>query len=202
VRITIHVLLAMVFAMALTAQQAPPSAPDEAKHAVIEAALTHDEIAVYREFLAVYSNGDSFSLNLGNRTMPLELTSGDRDCLKGLVLGDATRLTSGGRLLTPEVVNTGKVVLVDPERQAAAVKANDPGEKIRSGQSVGDSVKSAFESGLLEVSEIAFDRTHRFAVMRFSFFCGMLCGRGGTLVFERANGRWKASKRRCSLSIS
>ena len=104
--------------------------------------------------------------------------------------------------LSPEVVKGSNAILVDPERQAAAVRSNDPSGKIRGGESVEDAVKTAFASGLLEISEIAFDTGRRYAVLSFSFSCGMLCGHSGTVVFEKVKDRWKRSKRRCNFSIS
>jgi hypothetical protein len=117
-------------------------------------------------------------------------------------VSDLTPLRSLSRPVSSEVADRGHVRLVDPERQASTVERNDPSRKIRDGESVEDAVKGAFASGLLQVSEIAFDRNHRYAVMRFSFSCGMLCGHGGTMVFEKRKGEWKPTKRRCGFWIS
>jgi len=81
------------------------------------------------------------------------------------------------------------------------VKSNDPGDKLLSGTLIEDLVTSAFATGLLQLSEIAFDKSRRYAVLQFSFRCGGLCGHGGTLVFEKTNGRWQ-SKQTCSRWIA
>jgi hypothetical protein len=166
--------------------------------------LTDDEIAVYRAFLAAYSNGSAARLNVGNRTTPFKLSEGDRagGCLKGVVLQDVASAQSVSRALDAEIVVGTKAALVDPEEQSSAVKANDPSIKIRRGETVDDAVAAAFASGLLQLSNIVFDQLHRYAVLRFSFSCGMLCGHGGTVVFQKSNGRWKATNRRCTSWIS
>jgi hypothetical protein len=61
---------------------------------------------------------------------------------------------------------------------------------------------AGFQAGLLSVSEVAFDEAHQFAVFRFSFICGSLCGRGGTLVFVKVDGKWRKSDRACPLWIA
>ncbi len=184
-------VLIAAFAVSLTAQQ--ETASDKRT-------IDGDRIAVYRAFLKSYDNGTPGPVNLGNRTTPLDLSAGDRaGCLKGIVLEDAP---PAGRELGPTVTSGLSIVLVDPKRQAAEIEANDPGAKIRRGERVEDAVKSAFASGLLEVSEIALDREHRHAVLRFGFHCGALCGHGGTVVLEKAGGQWKATKRQCSFWMS
>jgi hypothetical protein len=60
----------------------------------------------------------------------------------------------------------------------------------------------AFSSGLFSMSEIAFDKEHHFAAVRYSFWCGPLCGHGRTLVFENVNGEWRNANRNCGYWIS
>jgi hypothetical protein len=163
-----------------------------------------DQIAVYRSFLASYATGAAGPVNLGNRTIPLELPDSDiRDgCLKGIVLLELASLRSGSQPLTPEVVDETNVRLVDPEHQASAVKTSDPSLAIHNGAPVEDAVRAASASGLLQVSGIAFDRKRRYGVMAFGFSCGELCGHGGTLVFEKAHGQWRRVKRGCRVWVS
>lgn len=94
------------------------------------------------------------------------------------------------------------VTLVDSKKQMAKVKENDPGRTMQQGDSVEHAVESAFASGLLTLSEVAFDKTHRYAVMNFSFVCGGLCGHGGIVILQKVNGRWKRTDRQCGGWIS
>lgn len=41
------------------------------------------------------------------------------------------------------------------------------------------------------MSEIAFDKERHFAAVKYSFWCGSLCGHGRTLVLEKVNGKWQ-----------
>lgn len=67
---------------------------------------------------------------------------------------------------------------------------------------VEDAVRAAFDSGLLTLSEIVFDKRHKFAVMDFSFHCGMLRGHGGMVVLQQVGGRWRPTRRRCGAWVS
>jgi hypothetical protein len=95
-----------------------------------------------------------------------------------------------------------KVQLVDAEQQQSLVTRTDPSRTIREGESVDKAVAMAFSVALLELSEVVFSVGRVFAVMEFSFSCGMLCGHGGTLVFERSGQEWKRSERSCHSYIN
>lgn len=165
--------------------------------------LSEEQIAVYRAFLGHYQDGAHGVVNLANKTTSLELSASDQEsCAKGIELQGLTKLRSTDPQLSPEVVAGRNFKLVESNEQASAVRNNDPSDTIRAGKSVKDAVEAAFASGLLELSEIAFDRAHRYAVLNFSFSCGRLCGHGGTLVFRKVKGRWEQTDRPRSISIS
>ena len=91
------------------------------------------------------------------------------------------------------------VRFVDPKAQRKQISKNDPGVTIfRQGKSVDAAVGAAFASGLLTLSEIAFDRDRGYAVFTYGFVCGGLCGHGETVVFEKQNGQWRRL-RACSM---
>lgn len=73
---------------------------------------------------------------------------------------------------------------------------------MRQGTPVKDAVDAAFASGLLTLSEITFDKTHRCAVMNFSLVCGCLCGHGETIILKNVVGKWKRTEWRCGGWIS
>jgi hypothetical protein len=104
--------------------------------------------------------------------------------------------------LSPEMFRREKVQLVDAEQQQSLVTRTDPSRTIREGESVDKAVAMAFSVALLELSEVVFSVGRVFAVMEFSFSCGMLCGHGGTLVFERSGQEWKRSERSCHSYIN
>jgi hypothetical protein len=62
-----------------------------------------------------------------------------------------------------------------------------------------DAVSKAIESGFLSLSEVASDKNKETAVMRFTFYCGTVCGRGGLLIYKKMDGKWQDSPSTCSL---
>jgi hypothetical protein len=100
--------------------------------------------------------------------------------------------------LPAELSKAGKINLVDPKKH----KLKDPGAAIHNGTSVDQAVTAGFASGLFTFSEIVFDSDHKLAAFRYSFVCGILCGNGGTVIYELKDGKWSPTKRRCSSWIS
>jgi hypothetical protein len=92
--------------------------------------------------------------------------------------------------------------LVEAGTQMAEVDSNDPGKQLGKGKSVEGLVNKAFAAGLFSVSEIAFDREYRRALVGYSFVCGMLCGSGGVLRFEKVNGESKKAGLNCGGWVS
>lgn len=184
--------------------------------------LTDEQLEVYRAFLRSYSEEPEHGslvhtrperpllasewahLNLANRTKPLGAIDGwttaeKKSCLKGLRLDNKRQAETSFHLFDPTTVLPENVTLVDPEQQTALVRQNDPDRHMEERHSDdGDRViRKAFASGLLTLSEVAFDKAHRYAVMSFSFYCGSFCAHGANLVFEKAEGKWVRSQRGC-----
>jgi hypothetical protein len=65
-----------------------------------------------------------------------------------------------------------------------------------------DLIREVSDGGWLCLSEIAFDKEHRFALVAYRYICGFLCGNGATVVLENVGGEWKAADRVCSRWIS
>ena len=104
----------------------------------------------------------------------------------------------------PSLISGTGIVLVDPDQQTATVANNDPQQLVKkviddheqvSDKQLEQSVKRAFETALFTLSEIAFDNDHSYAIVAYSFNCGMLCGNGNTLVLKKINAKWKIAKR-------
>src|SRR5215469_9122589 len=169
--------------------------------------LSADEVAIYNAVLRHYSGNKDAALNVSQTTYPLVpsfLMSGlqGTECLKGIQLENLSTASRSFHELPPEVLPDKRMKLVDPKRQARVVHSNDPDHTIRKGQSVKDAVETAFSTALFSMSEIAFDKDHRFGVLSYRFWCGSLCGNGSTLVFEKVNGEWRNANRNCGGWIS
>jgi hypothetical protein len=104
--------------------------------------------------------------------------------------------------LDPSLAVAGRIALVDSAYQSEKVRKNDPSKTMREGKPVDRAVSDAVASGLLTLSEIAFDKEHNKAVMSFGFFCGKLCGNGAVVMLKRVGRNWKVAKRSCGAWVS
>lgn len=118
--------------------------------------------------------------------------------MKNIELTDLADARQTVHLISVDISKGRPVKLIDRNKH----KVDDPGKNINKGDSVEHAVTQGFKSGVLSVSEITFDRAHRFAVFKYGFYCGSRCGQGGTVVFEKEGDKWKRSKRSCFSWIS
>jgi hypothetical protein len=176
----------------------------ESKAKVSDQQLTAEQLAVYRVVLHGWMENEVSAINLSVQTIPFP-TSGAFDAgdcgtdleLEPVVPGVVHRFRPADLLQ----LGSDKIGLVDPERQRNEVAENDPGKTIGEGRSIEDAVRNGFAHGLVTLSEIRFDKAHKHAVVSYSFFCGSLCGNGGTVIIEKVDGAWQR-KSRCSDWIS
>jgi hypothetical protein len=168
--------------------------------------LSADEIEIYRGLLDQYASKQSGYLNISSRTYPLDAKSNRNgltpDCLRGIELENLASLARSFHDLPLEVVDGKRMRLVDPKKQAKIVRDNDPDNTMRRGLSASNAVRRAYSTALFSLSEIAFDKEHRHAIVAYSFWCGSLCGQGSTLIFEKVGGKWKRVDHWCGGWIS
>jgi hypothetical protein len=165
----------------------------EAKPKVNDKPLTAEELAVYRVVLHGWMDAELQTINLAVQTVPLETSGplGDEDCEKGLDLEPVSpAVVHRFRKEDLSQLGSNKIGLVDPEKQKKEVADNDPEKTTRKGVSIRDAVNNAFAHGLVTLSEIRFDKEHKLAIVSYGFYCGSLCGNGGTVVMEKRNGTW------------
>ena len=136
---------------------------------------SQDRLAVYRVFFETFLNGRNAPILLQRKYIALQISDDERrGCVAGISLPAGPSVNS--QLLDPRTISGLNYMF------------------INSGQ---DSKRAPN----LGVSEIRFDATHRYAVMRFEYSCP-LCAAFGNLVFEDADGRWVPSKRKCGAGVS
>jgi hypothetical protein len=184
----------------------PPLAVGQQKEApkpkVSSNSLTAEQVAVYRALLEDFQDGTNSVINLANTTMPLK--SSERACLAGSIY----RMESSVPIvhqLNSAILNSGRFVLVDTDRQEEMARASDLPSLPDSvfdvpivpfTKQVDDSRKRVFDAlSHLTLSEIAFDKHHRRAVVAYAFVCPGLCGHGSILILKRAGQKWKITKR-------
>jgi hypothetical protein len=204
-RLSHLVILPSIFlAIGVAAQNDPP------KPKVAKDPLTKEQVEVYRAVLKNYMKDSNSALNVSNRTELLELEehSFDKECVKGMALERTDNPVV--HKLSPAVLISRKMVLVDPEQQQTRVDENDPGKLIQkavdeegkvTNKQLDESIRRAFATGLFSLSEIIFDKSHKRAVVSYGFVCGGLCGHGGTLILEKVGDDWKV-RTTCSSWIS
>ena len=158
--------------------------------------LTPDEIFIYSTVVRGYAAGKA--LNVAAQTYPLDpesSTSGlNRDgCLTGVQLQNLASGTHTYHDLPTEILGKS-MKFVDPDAQAKIVRKNDPQNAIGKRASLDAAVKRAYNTGLFSLSEIAFDKDHRYAAVAYSFWCGSLCGHGSTVILHKIGKTWKETK--------
>jgi hypothetical protein len=179
-------------------------AQDQPKLTLSEEPLTAEQIAIYRVVLLTYRKGSKDPLNLSDKTELLQRSEGSPDlkCISGV------KLTPNQAPVIHRIKSSAglgpKLNLVDLDRQQQLISQNDPQSLVKkaiddheqvSEKQLDESIRRAFETGVFAVSEIAFDKDHRFAVVAYSFVCGELCGNGSTLVLRKSGQNWKVVRR-------
>lgn len=172
----------------------------QTKFTLSSSALTDEQLSVYRGFF------DKFVglriKHLSSLTMPLDFNGfpEGRPCLSGIELGNSSKALNTNHAFGPEITKGRELDLVDPVEQMELLKQRDM-------LSANQPKRAAGESGdvlnFLILSEIAFDTTHRFAVVKYLRVCGEHCDSGATLVMEKVDGRWTTSSRRpCAMFVN
>jgi hypothetical protein len=186
----------------------PPAPPDDScgqiQHALAgspvektvrdASPLSSDDVAIYRGILERWNSQSRGTLNVSNRTFPIGRDLSDCGCLRGIDVQNISKAAHSFRILTGDVLGRTNISLVDADKQALIVQRNDPSNSIREGKSVETAVNGAFSTGLFSMSEIAFDKEHRRALVSYSFVCGSLCGSGGVWLFYRDDGCHQRSR--------
>ena len=197
-------LSALVMAVMLLCTSTSATNPKPVK---ATSSLSADEMSIYSAVLRHYSNDGNTALNVSQMTYPLDPSSPmsglqGAECLKDIHLENIAVVSHSFHELPADVLPGKKMKLVNPRKQTKIVRSNDPSNTIRNGKTVENAVESAFSTALFSMSEIAFDKDRRFAVVSYRFWCGSLCGNGSTFVFEKVKGEWRNTNRNCGGWIS
>jgi hypothetical protein len=168
--------------------------------------LSSDEASIYRIVLQSWQSKNGKTLNVSDKTIPMDVTSpmgiSDCECLKEIDVKSIVTASHSFHRLRSNFLSGGKIRLVDANLQMRTVHENDPGNWTGKGNSAESAVNRAFDAGLFSLSEIAFDKQHRRALVTYSFVCGSLCGSGGAWLFENINGEWRRSEHLCGGWVS
>jgi hypothetical protein len=203
-KVRMHVIWPLVigsFALLPTAV-ATPSKPMTTVSAV---PLTTEQVAIYRTVLEDFLKDSKDRLNVANKSEPLDESgpfSGGA-CVQEFHIEVSKDLTQVIHPLDEMASLKLSIVLVDPQKQRKQIQKNDPDNLMKKSiddhqkltdNDVANAVGQAFRTALFTLSEIAFDKEHRYALVSYSFYCGRLCGNGKTLILERTGDAWKIAK--------
>lgn len=144
--------------------------------------MTAEELEIYGDFLDSFvgAHGQLPRASLSESVAPLTLNDGDKDeCLEGI--GFKISENASERAQFPASIAEGRpLYIVDP---------NGVGPADR-------------QAGVLSLSEIGFDNDHRSAVFRWELLQSGLTGvfyrQGGTVVFQKIDGKWSRTQRACT----
>jgi hypothetical protein len=165
--------------------------------------LTLEQAQVYGDFIESLSKTNFKYIE--NRTFPLDLSGIGKDaaCLRGLQLQEAKESSKAVHSLGPEVLRGHSIRLVGEQEESAILKQRDAEVAAHGANSMMDDSGMIKDPGVLALSEIAFDKSHRFAVLKYVFLCGSDCNSGATLVLEKVGPRWTGTTRRpCSFAVN
>lgn len=163
--------------------------------------LTAEELEVYGSFLDTFTTNQV--KNLSNRTSPFDLTGVPEGsaCLRGIEFENLPQVRREVHAISTDITKGRDLKLVDPIEQAKILQKE--ALVSASQKPTEDSAKLGSDSRFMIVSEIAFDKKHQFAVLKYVAFCGARCKYGATLVLEKVSGRWTATTRRpCALNVN
>ena len=177
----------------------------KAQPQLADTSLDAEQVRVYRDFLDIFSA--LHFRRLANQTAPFaptDLPPGS-PCVDGIVLQDQSSARRILHRFNADILKGRDLLLVDPIEQARILEQKEGEAKSHDDKSKEELLKItesiASDYGFLALSEIVFDRTQKFAVLKYLYFCGPRCKHGGTLVMEKVGSSWTANTRRPCTTI-
>ena len=166
--------------------------------------MSTDEVQVYRALLSLLNSSPKTQVkSLVNQTLPFDISEVPEGaaCLQGIEFEKPPQRGRAVHSFGAEFTAGMALKLVEPAEQAEITAPKD--SALPKQDRPVDSTKASSESGLLVVSEIAFDRKHQFAGLKYVLFCGSHCKYEMTRVLEKVGEVWTTPVRRvCAVSLN
>jgi hypothetical protein len=173
------------------------------KPVLSRSAFSEEQLSVYRGLLDTLSV--IHSKNLSTASVPFDFVGfpETRPCLRGIELENISEAQRTTHIFGEEITKGRDLKLVDRHEQIRIWKQRDAARNIQNEKLTGEPEQGGSELNFLVLSEIAFDKEHRFAVLKYLLVCGEHCAGGATLVMEKMDGKWNASAGRpaCALLV-
>jgi hypothetical protein len=154
--------------------------------------LSTEQASAYRHFMQSLTKMNIRFVS--RRTFSFDLSSvpNKAPCLRGLQFEHANHRKERTHALTAAELPNPSMRLVDEPGEAAILQQMD--SRKSSGQS-----EQASDPGVLALSEVIFDETHHFAILKYALLCGVHCNSSAILVLEKTELGWTGTSRRpCS----
>jgi hypothetical protein len=144
--------------------------------------LTPEQISIYRVVLKDYLKGAGQPLNVSYWTRELDPSAPlfGKECVRDLNL--VRPVAKVVHRLDSRIATSPTISLIDGELKKKRIREEEAQDIARSS-----------DNGILTLSEIVFDRNHRYAVVSYSYYCGTLCGQGSTLILKKSGEEWKTT---------
>jgi hypothetical protein len=126
----------------------------------------------------------------------------DAACLQGLDLESPSGSATDLHVLGPDVLGGRSIRLLSPDEESATQKERDTNAAANGGQKRGDTTLLTNDPGILALSEVVFDKSHRFAIVKYVFLCGSRCNSGAILVLEKEGSTWVPKRRPCDGTVA
>lgn len=164
--------------------------------------LSPEQVQVYAGLIGSFAKTNFRALSRNTFRLNLSGISKDAVCLQGLNLESSSGLETTNHVLGPDVLGGRSIHLLSPDEESAALKERDANAAERDDQTRRDTTRLTNDPGILALSDIVFDKSHRFAVVKYIFLCGSRCNSGATLVLEKEGGTWVPKRRPCDGSVA
>jgi hypothetical protein len=160
-------------------------------------ALAPDHLAVYRSVLADLDKHPETVTNLYNHTEPLHWNPAAKQACVEVI--DQDSMKAAGQVfhrIPPDVVQGLKFTLIDPDAtewiqfDPRTLVPRVPNRDEVTNKELEDADHHAYDNGARWLSEIAFDKTHRKAVLKVTFDLHHRARNQKTLLLQLKNGQW------------
>jgi hypothetical protein len=158
--------------------------------------LTAEKLQVYADFIDTMSANKNFNL-ISNATHPFDASILEKNapCLRDLVLQNSQDAKNTQHSLDPGILRGKPIRLVASDEEFAILKQHDSSAAAHPDPTKQFSMENTY-LGVAEFSEIVFDETRRFAVLKYVLRCGLQCNSGEILVLEKVDSHWIGNTRR------
>jgi len=162
---------------------------------------TSEQAQVYGDFLEQFSKV-RFGF-LADRTFYFERARIKKNapCLKGLRFSLEDPPAPTLHSLDSSVLRGRSIPVVNEQEELAILSKRDANRTSDDGGLTGNS-GTANDLGIMALSEITFDKSHNYALLRYVILCGSHCNSGSTLVLERVDSKWRVVRPACNVSIN